>query len=365
MGGPIVGGNKDDFLRTAGPIAASVEQQTGIPAKLALAVAANETGWGNPQYVIGNNYHGIHAQAGEPAITSTDHDAAGRQYTVGYRRFDTPAEGFAGFANFLTQNPRYGPALQRYQQTHDANQLAADITRAGYAEDPNYAGKVQAIMAGIPDAAVAAPAARPAPAPGAATAPSPATTGPAGVPTGVADGPGWRQTWGKDLTPNQINETLNVGMSWDAALATCGVAAAVAFARANGRAPTFKEALDLAQQTGEWNQNVGMTHGTTGEVALLKGLGVDATARPLAEAEVAQAVSSGQPVQINAQGNGGHFYVAQDYDPQTRKFNFGNSAAILKRSGGNTWYRLDELPALGVGTPSEAIYLQPQTGARP
>jgi hypothetical protein len=192
---------------------------------------------------------------------------------------------------------------------------------------------------------------------GAAPRPSPATTGPAGVPTAVAEGAGWRETWGKDLTPNQINETLNLGLSWDAALATCGVAASVAFARANGRAPTFKEALDLARATGEWNADVGMTRGTTGQLALLKGLGVEARAAPLAEGEVAAAVQRGQPVQINAHGNGGHFYVAQGYDPQTRKFDFGNSAAILKRSGGKTWFRLDELPSLGVGTPSEAIYL--------
>src|SRR5215471_15924694 len=30
----ITGGNKDDFLRTAGPIAAQVEQETGVPARL-------------------------------------------------------------------------------------------------------------------------------------------------------------------------------------------------------------------------------------------------------------------------------------------------------------------------------------------
>jgi hypothetical protein len=177
------------------------------------------------------------------------------------------------------------------------------------------------------------------------------------VPTAVAEGAGWRERWGKDLTPNQIKETLGLGLSWDAALATCGIAASIAFARANGRTPTFKEALDLAQRTGEWNADVGMTRGTSGQLALLKGLGVEAQARPLAEADVARAVTSGQPVQINAHGNGGHFYVAQGYDPQTRKFDFGNSAAILKRSGGNTWYRLDELPSLGVGTPTEAIYL--------
>lgn len=349
--GPIVGGNKADFLRTAGPIAAAVEAETGVPARLSLAVSANETGWGNPRYTPGGAYHGIQAQRGEAGTGYTDVTATGQPYQASLRSFDSPYAAFRGFADFLTGNPRYGPALARYQQTKDVNQLAADIKAAGYAEDPAYAGKIQSIMAGIPD--IPAPAA-----PARTTAPSPASVPPDGVPTAVADGPGWRQTWGKDLTPHQINETLGLGLSWDAALATCGVAAAVAFARANGRTPTFGEALDLAKRTGEWNQEVGMTRGSTGELALLKGLGVDAEVRPLNEQEIATTVTAGQPVQINATGNGGHYYVAQGYDPATRRFDFGNSAAILKRSGGNTWYRLDELPGLGVGSPSQAIYLR-------
>jgi hypothetical protein len=177
------------------------------------------------------------------------------------------------------------------------------------------------------------------------------------TPQGIAQGGNWRETWGDNLAPDQIKETLNAGLDWDAALATCGVAAAVAFARANGRNPTFKEALDLAQASGEWNKGVGMKRGTTGQIELLRKMGVDATARPVNESEVAQTVTNGQPVQINAHGGGGHFYVASGYNPQTRQFYFGNSASILKASGGRQWFRLDELSSLGVGTPTDAIYL--------
>lgn len=361
--GPIEQGTPEGFFRTAGPYARQVERETGIPAALSLAIAANETGYGQTRYMAGsNNFHGIQARAGEPgAVPYKDWrpGAGGQQvfYDAAQRSFDSPLSGFRGFADFLTQNPRYAPALAAYKQTGDVNQLAADIHRAGYAEDPAYTQKITSIMKGIPvPTGVGEVTAQP------GVRPSPASSPPDGVPTAVADGAGWRQTWGKDLTPHQINETLKLGLSWDAALATCGVAAAVAFARANGRTPTFGEALDLAKKTGEWTQDVGMTRGTTGQIALLKGLGVDAEARPLNEAEIASTVTAGQPVQINAHGNGGHFYVAQGYDPTTRKFDFGNSAAILKRSGGNTWYRLDELSGLGVGSPSEAIYLK-RTGA--
>jgi flagellum-specific peptidoglycan hydrolase FlgJ len=294
VSGDIVGGNPQDFIRTAGPVAAQVEANTGgrVPAKLIVAMAANETGWGNPQYVVGNNYHGIHAQAGEPTVMSTDRDAQGHPYA---------------------------------------------------------AGKVQALMQQIPNDALKAPS----PAAPARTAQSQ----PPG-PVGIADGKDWRQTWGDNLTPDQIKETLALGLDWNAAIATCGIAAAVAFARANGgEPPTFGQALDLAQRSGEWNAAVGMTHGTPGEISVLKQLGVDAHQGPLDERSVAQAVQAGQPVQINAKGNGGHFYVAQKYDPESHRFDFGGSTAILKAAGGRTWFRLDELPALGVGTPSEAIYL--------
>jgi hypothetical protein len=194
-------------------------------------------------------------------------------------------------------------------------------------------------------------------APAAAPRPSPASAPPHGVPTAVADGPDWKTRWGNDLTPDQIQETLALGMSWDAALATCGVAASVAFARANGRNPTFGEALELAKRTGEWNPDVGMARGSTGQVALLKGLGVDARVVPLNEQTIVSEIGAGRPVQINAQGNGGHYYVASGYNPETRQFYFGNSASILKRSGGRQWFRLDELAGLGVGTPAQAILL--------
>jgi flagellum-specific peptidoglycan hydrolase FlgJ len=360
VSGDIVGGNPQDFIRTAGPVAAQVEANTGgrVPAKLIVAMAANETGWGNPQYVVGNNYHGIHAQAGEPTVMSTDRDAQGHPYAVGFRKFDSPAAGFQGFADFLLNNPRYSSALDQYQKDGDLNALITNIAvphtvngqvQGGYAEDPGYAGKVQALMQQIPNDALKAPS----PAAPARTAQSQ----PPG-PVGIADGKDWRQTWGDNLTPDQIKETLALGLDWNAAIATCGIAAAVAFARANGgEPPTFGQALALAQRSGEWNADVGMTHGTPGEISVLKQLGVDAHQGPLDERSVAQAVQAGQPVQINAKGAGGHFYVAQKYDPETHRFDFGGSTAILKAAGGRTWFRLDELPALGVGTPSEAIYL--------
>jgi hypothetical protein len=101
-----------------------------------------------------------------------------------------------------------------------------------------------------------------------------------------------------------------------------------------------------------------MVNGYEGQLRLLKQLGVDAVARGVDETEISQAVQHGMPVQINATGHGGHYYTATDYNPETHQFNFGNSAGILRLSNGNTWFRLDELPGLGVGTPSQALYIR-------
>jgi flagellum-specific peptidoglycan hydrolase FlgJ len=350
--GPIAGGNRDDFLRTAGPIAAQVEQQTGIPAKLTLAVAANETGWGDPQYVIGNNYHGIHAQGGEPSIQSTDHDAEGRQYTVGYRRFDSPAAGFQGFADFLLNNPRYAPALAKYRQSGDVNQLASDITAAGYAEDPNYASKIQAIMAGIPDVSSSAQAA---PATARQVPTSPSQAAPGGTSEAMPSSSG-------SLRPSQFDPEL----TREQAIAACGLAGAVGFAAAMKRYPTVKEAENIAENRGLWDQGQGM-HGPASEVALLKEMGVAAKMEPTVDwAKVRRDVQSGNPVMFDTNaGSAGHYYFVEGTRQRSDgqwEYDLGTSSMDLRAAQGRRWFTADEIPSLGFGAPANAIYLDnPET----
>lgn len=350
--GPIAEGDPEKFFATARPYADQVERETGVPATLSLAIAANETGYGQTRYMAGrNNYHGIQSSdgTGVPYVDWRPGEN-GQEVSYGARQkeFETPLEGFRGFARFLTDNPRYAPALDRYRQTGDVNQLAADIHQAGYAADPSYTTKIQSIIRGIPVST------------GVGEVTDTRGVGLQGSsPQGIADGPNWRQTWGRNLSPNQIDETLALGLSWDAAVATCGIASSIAFARAAGRNPTFKEALELAQRTGEWNQYAGMTHGSQGEVSLLRNLGVDARIGPVDERTIAAEIAAGKPVQLNAHGNGGHFYVATDVrqGPNGTEFYFGESTSILKKSGGRQWFTLASLPDLGVGTPTESILL--------
>jgi hypothetical protein len=197
----------------------------------------------------------------------------------------------------------------------------------------------------------------PAPTPPAKAAPAPATAAAAGIPMpGSPSAPAPHPS--TYVVENQLEAGKQAGLTTEQALAICGPVAATAFARANGRNPTVGEAVDLAQKLGLFDYSVGM-HGPQAEVALLKGLGVDARLQQGAdEAAIASEVQAGRPAVIDLPG---HYLYANGYDPATRQFDFGESARVLKASGGRSRYRLDELASLGMGAPRASIFLQ---GAR-
>lgn len=150
------------------------------------------------------------------------------------------------------------------------------------------------------------------------------------------------------LTPDQFGS----GLSSEDAYAACGPAAAIAFARKNGRNPTMAEAVNLAKQVG-WTPGQGMA-GPASQVQLLEKMGVAAKLEGVDGAKIAADVQRGNPVIIDTPG---HYFVAERYDAASGKFDWGNSARSLKASGGNTWYSVDELARLGMGAPRNAVYL--------
>lgn len=169
-----------------------------------------------------------------------------------------------------------------------------------------------------------------------------------------AGAPAWGTYTAETLTPHQFREGQSQGLSADEAMAVCGPAAAVAFARANGRNPTLREAKELGSQMGVWDAGTGM-HGPASQVQLLEKLGVPARlVQGADEGAMAREIQAGRPVTIDTPG---HYYVATGYDPQTRTFEFGNSAGVLKSSKGRTRYRLDELAGLGMGAPRATIFM--------
>lgn len=334
--GTIAEGDPEQFFATAGPYARRVERDTGIPAALILAVAANETGYGQKRYMAGaNNYFGIQAQPGEAgAVPYKDWrpGPGGGQvfYDAAQRSFADPLAGFYGFASFLKDNPRYAQALQQYQQTGNVEQLARDVHAAGYAEDPQWSNKLISIMRGIPTATGVGEVTDTR---GVGLArPQPASGTPQAMPSASGD----------DLTPDQA--ALDDPDKWS----LCGPVAAVAMARARGGNWTVAQAKAYAQQNGLWNAKQGMG-GLQAEAKLLNGMGVAASARGVDWNAITQDVRGGNPVTLSTTFiDGGHYVVLEAYDPATGKFKVGGLGNVLKKTTGRgQWYTIGELNDLG------------------
>ena len=162
-----------------------------------------------------------------------------------------------------------------------------------------------------------------------------------------------------DLTPNQLTGSRT--LTRDEALAACGPAAAAALARSNGLDVSLDAAVATARTVG-WTAASGMA-GPVSQVALLKRLGVSAVLQPgLDREKLLRDVTAGRPVIIRTPGAGGHYLVAERYDRQSGRLDFGQSALVLRRSAGRRWYSLDELPSLGIGAPTHSIYLASPSG---
>jgi hypothetical protein len=163
-------------------------------------------------------------------------------------------------------------------------------------------------------------------------------------------------------TPNQINAATSEGLDYETALAVCGPAAAIAFARKTGRNPTMQEAVSLAREAG-WTAGAGMA-GPASEQRLLQSMGVAARlvdGSPEWQA-VAADVQRGNPVIVSTPG---HYFVAERYNPADGTFDFGQSVAVLKASGGRTWFKPEELAGLGMGTPRASLFLDSPTSPSP
>ncbi len=143
-----------EFVRTLLPHAQRAAQQLGVTPQVLLAQAANETGWGKavPLHTDGSSGHnlfGIKADAhwqGARITASTvefENGIAVRKPQA-FRAYDSYAASFDDYVNFIRSNPRYQEALSH---ASDAAAYAQGLQQAGYATDPQYADKLQSIMA--------------------------------------------------------------------------------------------------------------------------------------------------------------------------------------------------------------------------
>ncbi len=143
------------FVRRMWPHAQDAARQLGVAPEVLIAQAAHETAWGKsmPRFADGRdsyNLFGIKADRswqGERVVNATlefINGAAVRQRD-GFRAYNSYAESFNDYVRFLQVNPRYTEALNVVK---DGTAYLRALQRAGYATDPKYANKIQALMNG-------------------------------------------------------------------------------------------------------------------------------------------------------------------------------------------------------------------------
>jgi flagellar protein FlgJ len=116
---------RDNFVQHHRSAAERVARESGIPASFMLGQAGHETGWGK----------------GEVAeVTTTEYiNGTPRKVTAKFRAYGSYEESFKDYARLITESPRYEKARAK---THSALAYAAELQKAGYATDPQYAAKL-------------------------------------------------------------------------------------------------------------------------------------------------------------------------------------------------------------------------------
>lgn len=145
--------NAEEFIRDLWPHAQNAAKQLGVEPEVLIAQSALETGWGRHMIRHGDgrnsfNLFGIKADRswqGDRANVSTLEyvNGAFERQRAYFRSYQSPAESFEDYVNFLQSNPRYRDALK---VTHDAEAYLRGLQRAGYATDPAYANKILNIL---------------------------------------------------------------------------------------------------------------------------------------------------------------------------------------------------------------------------
>jgi flagellar protein FlgJ len=142
------------FVAKVWPHAQKVGRELGVDPRAIVAQTALETGWGRSTITAhgqtANNYFGIKATGGwRGASVATDTqefaDGAFRTERAAFRAYDGVEQSFRDYAALLKRSPRYASALNAGD---DIRGFAAALQRGGYATDPAYARKIEAIATG-------------------------------------------------------------------------------------------------------------------------------------------------------------------------------------------------------------------------
>jgi flagellar protein FlgJ len=141
------------FVSRHSDAAAAAQAETGIPATFILSQAAHESGWGRREirHADGspsNNLFGIKAGTGwkgpvAEVMTTEFVDGQPRKVMAKFRAYASHEESFRDYARLIKNSPRYAGVLE---EGGSAQGFAANLQRAGYATDPEYATKLGRVI---------------------------------------------------------------------------------------------------------------------------------------------------------------------------------------------------------------------------
>lgn len=145
-----------EFLDRLLPHAREAAAALGTQPETLLAQAVLETGWGQHQmrYADGRDSNNIFSVKATPdwqgaRVRVPTMEVRGGQWVREYAEFRAYPDlgaAFADYQNLIQDNPRYRGALE----TEDRGaSYAAELQRAGYATDPAYAKKIEALQARV------------------------------------------------------------------------------------------------------------------------------------------------------------------------------------------------------------------------
>jgi len=146
----------EEFTNHILPYAEKAAKELGVSPLVLVSQAALETGWGKavtrrPDGSSTFNLFNIKADTrwdGERVIKSTlEYDNGLAKYEkASFRSYDSYADSFDDYVDFLRTNNRYADALRHQSNQAGDHSFIKDLHKAGYATDPNYADKVIDIL---------------------------------------------------------------------------------------------------------------------------------------------------------------------------------------------------------------------------
>lgn len=132
------------FIDSHLPVAQSIQQKYQVPAGVVLAQSALESNWGRT--VVGNAYFGVkgHSPSGATTTFTTHEVVNGKAIKIddAFRAYSSYADAADDYARMLRNNPRFRTCFLYTSSL----QFAAALARNGYATDPAYATKINAII---------------------------------------------------------------------------------------------------------------------------------------------------------------------------------------------------------------------------